>query len=89
MCQRLGGTQEAVILTGPFAREMHALWNEKNLPFAFTLDVNADIFDPHCLVAIGESLYRTDGSAGESIAPIYLRRSEAEINRDRVKHEGS
>ena len=87
--QQLGGTEEAVILTGPFAREMHARWNEKKPPFAFTLDVNSDIFDPHCLAVIGESVYRTGGSAAESIAPIYLRRSEAEINRDRVKHEGS
>jgi tRNA threonylcarbamoyladenosine biosynthesis protein TsaB len=42
----------------------------------------SDFFDPRALLRLGTQRYRKEGATAESLRPLYLRKSEAEVARE-------
>ena len=74
-------SQEQIVLTGPYASRLYQQISQGKLKTAFTLDPQYCVINPYFLLELGLQKFASAGDSGESVMPLYLRKSEAEINR--------
>lgn len=82
LMQELSRLDSPVLMTGPAASAMISEPGMGNMPFSAALDPFSDSLNPMALLQKGEIIYRAEGSHGDGLTPLYLRKSEAESKRD-------
>lgn len=65
-----------VLLTGPMAKEFHLLY-----PEAERTPPGGDLAAPAALAELGLRKFKASGGDGDTLTPLYLRQSEAELKR--------
>ena len=79
LCTRIGAGAGPVLLAGPDAPRFAA-----DGAGSFPPAVSAtDLFDPAAVLQLGRERFTSEGARPESLKPIYLRQSEAEIEAGR------
>jgi tRNA threonylcarbamoyladenosine biosynthesis protein TsaB len=68
-----------IILTGPFAPEIYDFLKLKLGCKKIILNPNYSFINPYTLLELGIKLYKKGGDQSRVIAPLYLRKSQAEI----------
>ena len=76
---RLSGSSSPTLFTGPHAVEFcrHAMGSDSH---PFLADSHSDLSQPLALLERGLLLYQVEGGSEKTLAPMYLRKSEAELN---------
>jgi tRNA threonylcarbamoyladenosine biosynthesis protein TsaB len=82
LMRELRALKGTVLLTGPAAADMIAEPGMQDMPFSAALDPLSDSLNPMALLQKGITLFEEEGSHGDSLTPLYLRKSEAESKRD-------
>ena len=71
--------QTPLLLTGPFADELGRGIEKRRERVPFAVDPGYNTLDPYSVLECGLAVYQRDGNQGERLAPLYLRKSEAEM----------
>jgi tRNA threonylcarbamoyladenosine biosynthesis protein TsaB len=69
-----------IILTGPYAQQLASSLEGKT---PFTLDADYCMISPSSLLEIGMRVYSETGDQGGNVIPLYLRKSEAELQKEK------
>ena len=85
----LSAPESRLLITGPYADRFceHLARSDMEKPFA--LDPEYRILDPYPLLELGVELFESMGDAGDTLTPLYLRKSEAEIKQTGKRNERS
>ncbi len=75
-------SKEEILLTGSYAHRFYDQLSQGKVQAAFSLDPLYNWTDPCILLKLGLEKFARAGDEGDSIVPLYLRRSEAEIKRE-------
>jgi tRNA threonylcarbamoyladenosine biosynthesis protein TsaB len=79
----LSEPQSGFLITGPYANRLCERLAQSDAQIPFTLDPEYCMIDPCCLLELGTELFKSDGDRADTLTPLYLRKSEAEIKQDR------
>jgi len=74
---------EPILLTGPDAPKISSMLAGHSRSKDFTLDPNHLSTDPYALLNCGMTIYKEKGCGSQTLIPLYLRKSEAELNLNR------
>lgn len=76
-------TQSLLVVTGPYARQfretLEDAWRDSARTGSVLLDSGFSDTDPQAVLDLAVRRFRTSGADAETLAPIYVRQSEAEI----------
>ena len=75
-------SEKEILLTGPYAHRFYERISQGKVKAAFSLDPLYNSINPCIMLELGLERLASTGDQGDSVMPLYLRKSEAEIKRE-------